>query len=499
MVFLEQKLNVKVAQKQVLTPALMQMVRVLALNKVELSEIISQELMENPVLEQMVEDEELGDEGQVQGALASDLADKESINVTTSENGESSDSFDQIDYGSFFHDYLDPGYRTQIPNEVLDRPAFENFLATPITLYDHLHWQLSLSIVPESISKAAASIIGNLNEDGYLTTVLEEISVTGIHTMEEISEGLKLVQTFDPSGVAARDLKECLLIQLEHFHKDQWGAIQIIEHYLKQLQNKQYAEIARCLGKPLNSVLAQIEIIKRLDPRPGLRHNKQQIRVIEPEVFIGKGENGYVVTVNEDDIPQLRLSGTYRKMINRHGSSKEVRDYVKERYSSAIQFIKNIEQRKQTIVRVCEAIVRRQVAFLDRGLDYLRPMMIKEVAEEVGVHPSTVSRAVSNKYAHTPHGVYELRYFFSESVQGPAGTLIPLIIAKRKVKKLIDEEDPARPLTDERITGILNKEGIIVTRRTVSKYREDLKIPSTHQRRVKMKKSVALKPTRSKQ
>ena len=183
-------------------------------------------------------------------------------------------------------------------------------------------------------------------------------------------------------------------------------------------------------------------------------------------------------------------------MINRYGSSKEVRDYVKERYSSAIQFIKNIEQRKQTIVRVCEAIVRRQRDFLDRGLDYLRPMMIKEVAEEVGVHPSTVSRAVSNKYAHTPHGVYEVRYFFSESVQGPAGALIPLIIAKRKVKKLIDEEDPARPLTDERITGILNKEGIIVTRRTVSKYREDLKIPSTHQRRVKMKKPIALKSTR---
>ena len=497
MVFLEQKLHLKLAQKQVLTPSLLQMVRVLALNKVELSEIISQELMENPVLEQMIEAEDSTDEDQVKEERASDPADQEITNATTAENGESSDSFDQIDYGSFFDDYLDPGYRTQIPNEVIDRPAFENFLAKPITLYDHLHWQLNLSIVPESISKAAGSIIGNLNEDGYLTTVLEEISVTGAHTMEEISKGLKLVQTFDPSGVAARDLKECLLIQLERLHKDQWGAIQIIKHHLKQLQNKRYAEIARCLGKPLNSVLAQVEIIKRLDPRPGLRHNKQQTRVIEPDVFIGKGENGYVVTVNEDDLPQLRLSGTYRKMISQHGSSKEVRNYVKERYSSAMQFIKNIEQRKQTIVRICESIVRRQVDFLDRGLDYLRPMMIKEVAEEVGVHPSTVSRAVSNKYAYTPHGVYELRYFFSEAVQGPAGTLIPLVIAKRKVKKLIDEEDPARPLTDERIKGILNKEGIIVTRRTVSKYREDLKIPSTHQRRVKMNNALALKPTRS--
>jgi RNA polymerase sigma-54 factor len=320
-----------------------------------------------------------------------------------------------------------------------------------------------------------------------LTGSLEEIASTGGHNLEDVEEGLKIVQSFDPAGVGARDLGECLLIQLKHLDEENSIAAQIVKDHLKQLQNKQYQEIARSLGRPLNTVLAQVKVITRLDPRPGQRYNKPEARLIEPDVFIVKADDAYSVAVNEDDIPQLRLNPTYKKMIGQDGSSKEVRDYVKERYSSAIQFIKNIEQRKQTIIRVCEAIIRRQVEFLDQGIDYLRPMMIKDVAEEVGVHPSTVSRAVANKYAHTPQGVYELRYFFSEAVQGPAGSGIPLITAKRKVKKLIEEEEPSKPLTDEQITKMLNDGGIMVTRRTVAKYREDMKIPSTHQRRVRIK------------
>ena len=488
MAFLEQKLNVKLAQKQILTPGLVQMVTVLALNKLELSEMISQELMENPVLEEDTETTADTEETQIKEENVVEPADKEIIE-TGVKNSEPADPFEQIDYGSFFDDYLDPGYRTQLPSEIIEKPAFENFLTKPTTLYDHLHGQLSLSLVPPQISDAMVSIIGNLNEDGYLTATLEEIAATGEHSIEEVEEGLKMLQTFDPAGVAARDLAECLLIQLRHLGEENVIAAQIVQNHLKHLQNKHYQDIARSLGKPLNIVLAQIEVIKKLDPRPGQRYNKMETRLVEPDVFIVKADDGYSVAINEDDIPQLRLSPTYKKLIEQDGSSKDVRDYVKERYSSAIQFIKNIEQRKQTIVRVCEAIVRRQVEFLDQGIDYLRPMMIKDVAEEVGVHPSTVSRAVANKYAHTPQGVYELRYFFSEAVQGPAGSDIPLIIAKRKVKKLIDAEDPSKPLTDDQITKTLNDEGIMVTRRTVAKYREDMKIPSTHQRRVKIKNS----------
>jgi RNA polymerase sigma-54 factor len=488
MAFLEQRLNVKLAQKQILTPGLVQMVSVLALNKLELSEMISQELMENPVLEEVAEPTPTTvEEAHSKEERIGEPADKEIIDVGKEAIGKQDDPFEQIDYHNFFDEYLDPGYRTQMPSEEIERPSFESFLAKKTTLYDHLQWQLNLSLIRPEVKEAAISIIGNLNEDGYLTALLEEIATTGGHTLEDVSEALSLVQTFDPAGVAARDLSECLLIQLKHLGGEETIVAEIVKHHLKHLQNKQYQEIARILGRPLNVILAQVDVIKKLDPRPGQRYNKVEPRQIELDIHIVKNDDGYSVVMNEDDVPQLRLNASYRKMIDKDGASREVRDYVKERYSSALQFIKNIEQRKQTILKVCESIVLRQKEFLDKGIDHLRPMMIKDVAEEVGVHPSTVSRAVANKYAHTPQGVFELRYFFSEAVQGPAGTDIPLLTAKRKVRKLIENEDPAKPLTDEQITKLLNDEGIMVTRRTVAKYREDMKIPSTHQRRVKIK------------
>ncbi len=227
-------------------------------------------------------------------------------------------------------------------------------------------------------------------------------------------------------------------------------------------------------------------MIKHLDPRPGLRYSGPGARQVEPDVYISKDGEDYLIEVNDEDIPQLRLNPQYRRMLDRDQEpNRDVRNYVKERYASAIQLMKNIEQRKQTILKVCQSVVRRQMDFLEHGIDFLKPMMIKEIAEEIGVHPSTVSRAVSNKYAHTPQGVYELRYFFSEAVQGPSGGATPLLILKRRVKKMIEEEDSAHPLTDEQITERLQAEGIQVTRRTVAKYREDMRIPSTHQRRIR--------------
>ena len=254
---------------------------------------------------------------------------------------------------------------------------------------------------------------------------------------------------------------------------------------MRALQRKEYRDIARAISRPLEAVLAAVEYIKRLDPKPGLRYNIEQTRLIEPDVaFVKQGEE-YLVLMNDEDLPQLCLNPAYKKLLHREAAEKDVRNYVKERYKSALQLIKNIEQRKQTILKVCYAIIRRQGDFLDRGIDHLKPMMIKEVAEEIGVHPSTVSRAVASKYVHTPQGVFELRYFFSESVNGPEGDGTSLLILKRRVKKLIEEEDSAHPLTDEQITRILQSQGIQVTRRTVAKYREDMRIPSTHQRRDK--------------
>jgi RNA polymerase sigma-54 factor len=318
-------------------------------------------------------------------------------------------------------------------------------------------------------------------------------------TVADLHEALEVVRQFDPPGIACRDLRECLLYQLRyhlgqlHLHSNGNAltepvvrdAIAVVDQHLKAVTLKQFKEIARAIGRPVEAVQAALDYVRTLDPRPGLRYNKVPARLIEPDVAFVKHGDEWLVIMNDEDMPQLRLNPAYKRLLTRDGNDRDTRNYVKDRYKSAIQLIKNIEQRKQTITKVCYSIVARQQEFLERGIDQLKPMMIKEVAEEIGVHPSTVSRAVANKYVHTPQGVFELRYFFSESVQGPEGGGTSLLILKRRVKKLIEEEDPSRPLTDEQITRILQSQGIQVTRRTVAKYREDMKIPSTHQRRVK--------------
>ena len=611
MVLLQHKLSVKLSQRQILTPGLVQMVSVLALNKLELKDMINAEMVENPVLEELEDSVPLLDE------VGKKEEDRERAAAATNEENpitavEKKDPFEEIDFGSFFQDYLDPGYRTHSEMEDIERPSFENFLSKPTNLTDHLAWQLGALSLRREVREAADLIIGNLNEDGYLiasddellgvappappeadaqtaknivneaqalgladapadpSTEAETASLGGISdsgdadiendvdlnasenaepdysvdaeplpgaaeprpeasfssdsansaaavapapepvrqaapiykptfTPGDLQEALEVVRQLDPPGVACRDLRGCLLNQLR-FHQAQLAlhkngngteqllrdATAVVDQHLRGLQNKQHKEIAKAIGRPIEAVQQALDYIRTLDPRPGLRYNKVQARLIEPDVAFVKHGDEWLVIMNDEDLPQLRLNPAYKKLVTRDGTNeKSTRDYVKERYKSAIQLIKNIEQRKQTITKVCYCIVARQQDFLERGIDQLKPMMIKEVAEEIGVHPSTVSRAVANKYAHTPQGVFELRYFFSESVQGPEGGGTSLLILKRRVKKLIEEEDPSRPLTDEQITRILQSQGIQVTRRTVAKYREDMRIPSTHQRRVK--------------
>ncbi len=470
------RLELKVAQKQILTPGLVQMVSLLQLNKLELKEMIQQELMQNPMLEEVTEDGPPREEDVA--------AEAEERSETESSVDEIADPFSEFDVHALFEEYADATERNQ-EEEPAERPTFENFLSRPSTLVDHLDWQLGLSLAEEPIKEAARSIIGNLNEDGYLTATLEEIAATGGHELSQVEQALKVVQEFDPLGVAARDVRECLLLQLLTLAPENSLAQQIVRDYLPEVQNRQYREIARLLNRPLPAVLAAIEVIKRLDPRPGQRYNQVQPRLIEPDVAFVKVGEGYQIIMNEDDVPQLRLSSIYRRLLDRRAATKEVRHYVRERFTAAMQLLKNIEQRKHTIRQVCEIVVARQRDFLDRGPDALKPLMIKDVAEEVGVHPSTVSRAVANKYALTPQGVCPLRFFFSEAVSGPQGADTSLLALKRRVRKMIEEEDSAHPLTDEQIAKRLSEEGIQVTRRTVAKYREDMRIPSTHQRRVK--------------
>jgi RNA polymerase sigma-54 factor len=518
---LSPRLHLGVQQKQILTPGLVQMVTVLQLNRLELKDMIINEIAENPVLEEAADaGEELTPE-EVQNMLEresrvepADQAILENVDREQS-SGEAfeaeavaeaapeetavlaaspvadeapkteTDPFEEIDFGSFFDDYLDPGFKSPA-GESIDKPSFETFLSSPVTLADHLQSQLAVLILPDKTREAANAIVGNLEESGYLTTPLEEVAVSEGLAIEDMRAGLKAVQSLDPTGIGASTLRECLLLQLDARGARDGVAWQIIHDHLKLLETRQYQQLAKVLGRPQGHIQIAVNVIRHLDPAPGLRYAGGGARQVEPDVYIEKDGEDFLITLNEDDIPQLRLNGDYKRMLDREQEpSKDVRNYVKERYASALQLIKNIEQRKQTIVRVCHSIVRRQEDFLEHGIDFLKPMMIKEVAEEIGVHPSTVSRAVSNKYVHTPQGVFELRYFFSEAVQGPSGSATPLLILKRRVKKMIEEEDSKHPLTDEQITARLQDEGIQVTRRTVAKYREDMKIPSTHQRRVR--------------
>ena len=477
--WLAPKLHLRVAQKQILTPGLVQMVSVLALNRLELREMINQEIMANPVLE------EAGEEG----AAAESYTDETFLKQETEKvpETEAANPFDEFDFGSFFTEYLDTGAErvAEQEREQIEKPSFDKFLSSPATLADHLAWQLSVSICSDTVRKIAEDIVGNLDENGYLSATLEEIAQAGGYSMEDIEEALTMVQEFDPPGVAARDLQECLLLQLKVLDPQNTLARQIITEHLKLLQSHQLKDVARAVNRPVELVKRAVDLIKRLDPKPGLRYNTTEPRLVEPDVQFRKEEGEWRVFMNDEDLPQLRLNSGYRRLLARDAADRDVRNYVRERFTAALQLMKNIEQRKHTIVRVCQAILRRQSDYLDYGPDQLKPMMIKEIAEEVGVHPSTVSRAVANKYAHTPRGVLELRSFFSEAVQGPQGSEISLLALKRRVKQLIEQEDAAHPLTDDQITKKLGEEGIQVTRRTVAKYREDLRIPSTHRRRAR--------------
>jgi RNA polymerase sigma-54 factor len=555
MALLQPRLTLRVSQRQVLTPGLMQMVSVLALNKLELKEMIDAEMVENPVLEEIDESVPMLDE-----VAGREERDEREERLVLSDKGVEEpaaapkDPFEEVDFGSYFQDYLDPGYRTQPEYEDSEKPSFENFLSQPTTLSDHLAWQLGALSLTAGLRRAAELVIGNLDEDGYLAASDEELAAAlsqfegswssdnGAHgagvsgngvsghsavmessaqedaaAIELVRAGIDCVQHLDPAGVAARDLRECLLIQIaaqqrefdhlyakrpEETEENPHGSLKvaaeaqveerrrsmevsalIVDGYLHLLQKRDLKDLARAAMISTEEAHLGMEFIRTLDPRPGRLYNREQTRLIEPDVVFLKRGGEWVVSMNEEDLPSLRLSQRYRRMLVAENTDKEVKDYVKERFRSAMQLMRNIAQRKSTILRTCEVIVRRQQEFLDRGVEALRPMMIKEVAEEIGVHPSTISRAVANKYAHTPQGVLELRFFFSEGSNGPEGADTPLLVLKRKVKKLIEDEDAQHPLTDDQLAAMLKAQGIQLTRRTVAKYREDMNIPSTHQRR----------------
>jgi RNA polymerase sigma-54 factor len=469
---ISQKLHTKLVQKLILTPSLQQAIKLLPMSTLELSELLNQEMVENPMLEEVPTEELQPVEAQQQ--------DKQE-NKTEKEK---SDTWDDQDYEYFFGDYLDDGYRPRTPTEVKELPPIENTLSTNASLSDHLLWQLSMQTDDPQIREIGEAIIGNLDDDGYLVATVDELSAMGPWPTEVVERALKLVQGFDPIGVASRDLQECLLLQLRQTNEDPI-AEKIVTEHMRLLQNHQVPELARKIGMSIDDLKQHIELIRHLDPKPGSRYNPSQSQYVIPDVYVVKVEDQYVAVLNEEGLPQLRISPVYRRLLDKSSeNTDETRAYVKDKFRSALWLIKSVEQRQKTIHKVATSIINFQREFLDHGIEYLRPLVLRDVANDIGMHESTVSRVVTNKYMHTPQGVFELKYFFHSGIASSYGEAVSSVTIKQRIRKIIEQEDPRKPLSDSKIVNILQREGLELARRTIAKYREELKIPTSNQRKV---------------
>jgi RNA polymerase sigma-54 factor len=469
---IQQKLHTKLVQKLILTPSLQQAIKLLPMSTLELSELLNQEMVENPMLEE-VPTEEL--------QPAEQPADKPETPAKTDKG----DAWEDADYEYFFGDYLDDGYRPRTPQEVKELPPIENTLSSAGSLADHLRWQLSIQTDDDVTRQIGDAIIGNLDDDGYLVASVEEIAQMGEWPVTDVERALQHVQTFDPIGVAARDLQECLTLQLRHLGLAGTITERIVTDHLKLLQNHQVPEIARRLGVTIDELKEHIEIIRNLDPKPGSRYNPNQSQYVIPDVYVSKIEDQYIAHLNEEGLPQLRISPVYRRLLDKGGeNTDETRAYVKDKFRSALWLIKSVDQRQKTIHKVATSIINFQREFLDHGIEHLRPLVLRDVANDIGMHESTVSRVVNNKYMHTPQGVFEMKFFFHSGISSSYGDSVSSVTIKQRIRKIIENEDPRKPLSDSKIVSILQKEGLMLARRTIAKYREELKIPTSNQRKL---------------
>lgn len=514
------RLTQKLTQRMVLTPQLRQRIEMLQMTTIELSELISNELVENPVLEEVMSEDEFQEfsekildqnsEGQTETyengrdtdflpelanqaeTFTAELPGENGFDEThdidfeseiENSSGEKADAFEEVDYGREFQDYLDPGYKTQELEFKEDAPSFDQFLSRSESLADHLEWQLNLQQMSDKTEEAAICVIGNLDEDGRLTTSNEEISEMCGCSLETVEKARNIVMRLEPVGCGARDVKECLIVQLEANGEGESLAAELVRNHLEDLQPHRLQHLAKDTGLDVHDLNEEINKVRVLDPYPGRRYSSEEPIYVAPEVYIEKVDDDYVVYFTDDGSPRLRISPTYQKLVSQADTSKETKDFIKEKVRSAVDLLRNIEHRRQTIYRVVECIVDRQREFLDKGVQFIKPMMLKDVAEDIGMHLSTISRVVNRKYAHTPQGVIELRRFFSEGMLNEDGEEVSTRILKLKIKKMVEEEDSHKPMTDDQIAKILLKEGNKLSRRTVAKYRDQMQIPGSRERK----------------
>src|SRR5205085_420357 len=482
---LEQKLHLKLSQKLIMTPSLQQAIKLLQLSKLELQEVLNQELLENPLLEESAE-ETKQEEAEAETAEAkTETEEEQKKEEAKKEEEKEKDSFDEIDYDAYFQDYIEYGYNPRGMGEEHDEFPIENTLTRPPNLTDHLTWQLSMSDASPIVKEIGAFIIGNIDEDGYLRASNEEIAASGNFEMADVEKAVLAIQSLDPIGVGARDLRECLLLQLQFLEIDVPYVEEIVRDHWDEFMQRKFVQISKALGIDMKTLEGIVEVIKHLDPKPGRKYSNERAIYVEPDVYVQKVGDEYVIVLNEDGMPKLRINGSYRAMLNSMDSKQdgETVNYIKDKIRSAVWLIKSLDQRQRTIYKVAESIVKHQREFLERGIDYLRPLVLHDVADDIQMHESTVSRVVSNKYMHTPRGLFLMKYFFHSGIDSDTGEDISSLTVKKKIQSYIDGEDPRKPLSDSKIMKILNDEGINIARRTVAKYRDELNIPSSTDRK----------------
>jgi len=504
---LEQKLRLKLAQRLVMTPSLQQAIKLLQLSRLELEDTLAAEILENPVLE--VDETEEAGSSEAEGSEIGDgstAADNEppdeNIVGATTESGDDGDAlpsekdaYDDIDVEAFFSDYM-ADHRSEGPS--MAAPDFgngvplENVMSSSGGLAEHLLWQLHMMDCDERIVRIAEYIIGNLDEDGFLQVTNEEIAAATTAAPRETEKALTIVRSFDPPGVAARSLQECLVMQL-----DQLAAVAddaeevelldsaraVIAQHWDLLLHQRWEKLAAACGCEVGDLKNLVAVIHRLEPKPGRVFHQERNQYIEPDVHIRKVDDEYTIHLNDDGLPRLRINSKYARMLEGRTVDPQVAGYLREKMRSAIWLMKSIDQRQRTIYKVAESIVTFQRNFLDFGIEHLKPMVLRQVAEDIGMHESTISRVVSNKYMYTPRGLFPMKYFFHSGVDSARGENVSSLVVKERIKKLVEAEDPARPLSDSKIMKMLQREGIRLARRTVAKYREEMAIPSSDKRK----------------
>jgi len=465
---LEIKQDLKLTQQLIMTPQLQQAIKLLQLSRMELQEVITQEMKENPVLEEDNDPEE-----------KDGLEEREQ--TETAAEAETVEHMKEYDWEEYMEGHGISTY-TSPKGEGGDTP-WENLITRQATLADYLLWQLRMSpVVAHQQLEIGAFIIGNIDDNGYLQGSLEEICGEMSCPAQMAEETLHLIQSFDPIGVGARDLQECLLIQLQGLPEGNPLAEEIVQNYLAYCKKRDYRVLARKLKVTLAQVLAAIEVISHLDPKPGRPFSLDEAKAIIPDVFVYKVEKDYIVVLNDDGLPKLRINTYYREMLNTEKENVP-RGYLREKMKSALWLIRSIQQRQMTLYKVTKSIVKFQRNFLDKGIDNLKPLILREVADDIQMHESTVSRVTTNKYAHTPQGIYELKFFFSGKV-GRYGEEVAVKRVQNLIKQTIVEEDPRRPYSDEKICRLLkDRYDITIARRTAAKYREMMRILSSSERK----------------